>query len=156
MCNDRTFGEKITCYASNAAVQVEATLRHKDGLPIKGGQTVTIEMCPVTNQRPEWKTKLSVQLSQDELPIYGAVMLGYLPRCEFKRPNKGIYIERQKSKIYYKGSAGMGNLYQVPVGIGKTFNISQLVLKQMCASMPDAKSDFVLAGIKGSSALYQL
>lgn len=156
MSNDRKFGAKVACFASNAAVQVEATQRHKDSLPIDDGQTVTIEMCPVINQRPDWKTKLGVQLSPDEIAIYSAVLLGFLPRCEFKRPDKGIYIERQKGKIYYKGSAGMGSLYQVPVGIGKTFNISQLVLKQICASMPETNSDFVLASIKGSSALYQL
>ena len=152
MSNDREFGKKITCFASNAAIQVEATQRHKEGVPIS--ETVSIEMCPVYNQRPDWKSKLSVQLSEDELPIFAAVLLGYLPKCEFKRPEKGIFIKRQKGKIFFKGSAGLGNLYLVPVPIGKTFNFSQLVLKQLTSELESMCSEFVLAGIKGSSALY--
>lgn len=154
MHSDRGFGEKVTCFASSAALQVEATQRHKDGVAI--GETISIELCPVVNQRPDWKSKLSIQLSEDELPIFAAVLLGYLPKCEFKRPEKGVYIERQKGKVYYRGSAGAGNLYQIPVPIGKTFNMSQVVLKQVCAGISEINSDFVLAGIKGSAALYTL
>ena len=152
MSNDKEFGAKITCYASEAGMQVEETQRHKDGVPI--AETVTIETWPVMNRSPDMKRKISIQLSQDELPIYAAVLLGYLPRCQFKRPDKGIFIERQKGKIYYKGTAGMGNLFQVPVPIGTTFNMSQLVLKQLTAGLETSSSEFVLAGIKGSSALY--
>lgn len=153
MHSDRGFGEKVTCFASSAALQVEATQRHKDGVAI--GETISIELCPVVNQRPDWKSKLSIQLGEDELPIYAAVLLGYLPRCEFKRPDKGVFVERQQSKVYYRGSAGAGNLYQIPVPIGKTFNMSQIVLKQICSGFGSLNSDFVLAGIKGSSALYE-
>lgn len=152
MSNDKEFGAKITCYASEAGMQVEETQRHKNGVPI--AETVTIEMWPVINRSPDMKRKISIQLSKDELPIYAAVLLGYLPRCQFKRPDKGIFIERQKGRTYYKGSAGMGNLFQVPVPIGKTFNMSQLVLKQLTSGLQEMSSEFVLAGIKGSSALY--
>ena len=152
MSSHKEFGDKITCFASGAAIQIEVTKRHKDGVPV--ADTISIEMCPVANQTPIWNNKIGIQLSEDELPIYAAVLLGYLPKCEFKRPEKGIYIERQKSKMYYKGSAGLGNLFQVPVPIGKTFNMTQLVLKQLTADLHGISSEFVLAGIKGSSALY--
>ena len=152
--NEREFGQKITCFASSAALQLEATKRHNDGTAV--AETVSIELCPVVAQKANWKAKLSIQLSQDELPIYAAVLLGYLPKAEFKRHEKGLYIARQKSKIYYRGSAGVGNLFQLPVPIGKSFAMSQLVLKQLSADLEGACADFVLAGIKGSSALYQI
>lgn len=153
MSDNPTFGPKITCFAANGAIQFEATQRHKQGEPV--AQTISIEMCPVINRQPNWKAKLSLQLGPDELPIFAAVLLGYLPKCEFKRPEKGIYIERQKGRIYYKGTAGMGNLFQVPVPIGKTYNVSQLVLMQLTNNGASNDSAFVLAGIRGASSLYE-
>ncbi|KZY73750.1 hypothetical protein A3740_03205 [Oleiphilus sp. HI0068] len=151
--SENKFGKKITCFASSAALQVEATKRHKDGVPVS--DTISLELCPVTNQRPEWNKKISIQLSEDELPIYASVLLGYLPKAQFKRQDKGIFLERQKGKVYYRGTAGAGNLFQIPVPIGKSFNMSQLALSQLITGSDiELGSDCVLAALKGVSALY--
>lgn len=145
---------KVKCYGNAAALTVEATKLLQKGEVV--GVTVNLEMAPIANRQADWSRKITIQLSEDELPVFASVLLGYLPKCEFKRPGKGIFIERQASKMFYKATQGSGNHFVMPVPIGQTFRVSSLVLNQLSAQSGLQDGQLIMAAIKGSAGLYRL
>ena len=145
--------EKVRCFGSNAALTIEATKLNRDDDTVP---TVNIDVAPRNNKNVDWSRKITLQLSEDELPIYASVLLGQLPICEFKRPLKGIRIQRQKSRLYITATAqGDGNAFALPIPIGQTFRISSLVLKQL-KLQSELDGDLLIAAIKGAAALYTI
>ena len=153
MLNNPADQQKVKCYGQAAALTVEATpLLHKG---VSVGVTVNLEMAPIIDRDVDWSRKITVQLSEDELPVFAAVLLGYLPKCHFKRSDKGIFVERQNGKMFFKATAGAGNNFVMPVAIGQTFRVSSLVLKQLSTQSGIPDGSLVLAAIRGSAGLYK-
>lgn len=144
---------KVRCYGSNAGLTIEATPLMKKGKPV--GSTVNIDVAPKHAGEVNWDQKITVQVSDTELPIFASVMLGYLPKVHFKRSDKGIVIERQKDKTFISATQGAGKAYALPVPIGQSFQIADLVLNQLKAQSYCGDSELILAALRGSSALYK-
>ena len=115
---------KVRCFGSNAALTVEATPLLVKGVP--HGHTVNLDVAPRQGENVIWARKITVQLSDTELPIMAAVCLGYLPKAHFKRSGKGIFIERQPNKLFVSATQGSGNAFALPIPIGQTFQVGVL------------------------------
>lgn len=140
----------VHCYGRQAALCVEATR-----LPRSKQATVSLEIAPRRGEDMDWTHKIVLQLSDSELPLLCALLLGLLPKTHFKRPDKGIEIERQANHFYFKASAGSGRLYALPVTIGDGFRVSTLCLAQLQQQAHTHQPELVIAALRGAAALYQ-
>ena len=77
---------KVKCFGKSAALTVEATVIQKAGNPPL--PTINLEVAPRSAERVEWERKIVIQLSDSELPVLCAVLMGYLPELHLKRPGK--------------------------------------------------------------------
>ncbi len=143
--------EKARCYGARAALTVEAAPLMQRGAPI--GWTVNLDVAPRNGDSIEWCRKITLQLSETELPILAAVCLGYLPFADFKRPQKGIHIERQPGKLFLSATQGRGTGYSLPIPTGQTFLIGTLVLKQLSKHTKLNDGSLLLASLRGAAAL---
>jgi hypothetical protein len=141
---------KARCFGNSAALCAEATVLQKTGEP-----TVNLEVAPKNQQQVQWANKVTLQLGVNELPLLAALCLGYLPNVEFKRPNKGITIERQAQKLFIKASQSGGGLFVLPIPMAETYQLCTLVLSQLHKSSPTNDSGLILAALKGAAALYR-
>ena len=144
---------KVRCYGSSSALTIEATKLHKN--KVECGDTVNLDVAPKDGNGVQWDRKITVQLSENELPILAAVCLGYLPKAQFKRPDKGIVVERQVNKLYVSATQGAGNNFSLPVPIGQSFQISALVLTQLQKQTELNDGHLLIAALRGSASLYQ-
>ncbi|PVZ64522.1 hypothetical protein [Pelagibaculum spongiae] len=148
MDNNPAQQAKIKCFGSKAALCAEATRLPKIDLP-----TINLEVAPRYGEKVEWRQKIVIQLSDSELPIACAVLMGYLPNAHFKRPGKGIDIERQENRLLIRASAGTGNLFMLPVTIGDSFRLCTIMLRQLVKQTGLGDETLVLAALRGAAAL---
>jgi hypothetical protein len=82
----------------------------------------------------DWKSKISVQLTKQELPVVIGVMLGYLPSAEYGNhgdKNKGFSIENQSKNYFFKVLEGASSrLFVCPVPIVEAHLMGMLALSQ--------------------------
>lgn len=143
---------KVRCYGSKAALTVEAT-----SLVAKGeflGQTINLDVAPRQAAKIIWNRKITLQLSETELPLLAAVCLGYLPKVDFKRANKGIVVERQPNKLFIFATRGSGNAFALPLSIGQTFQIGALALTQLKKQSTLQDGELLIAALRGGAALF--
>jgi len=144
---------KVRCYGSSSALTIEATKLHKNN--VECGDTVNLDVAPKGDNGVQWDRKITVQLSENELPILAAVCLGYLPKAEFKRPGKGVVVQRQENKIYVSATQGAGNNFALPIPIGQSFQIASLLLIQLQKQTQLYDGDLLIAALRGSASLYK-
>ena len=146
--------EKARCFGAKAALTVEATTLMLRGAPV--GWTVNLDVAPRNGDSIDWHRKITLQLSETELPILAAVCLGYLPFADFKRPQSGLHIERQPGKLFLSATQGRGTAYSLPIPIGHTFLIGSLALKQLSKHTKLDDGSLLLASLRGASALHSV
>lgn len=106
-------------------------------------------------QNVNWSRKIVIQLPDQELPVLCGVFIGYIPQLHLKRPGKGIEVERQAGGIYIKASAGQGALYSLPAGVGDSFKLCALFLKQLKRQAGISDETLLLAALRSASTLYK-
>lgn len=144
---------KFKYFSANAGLTAEGTIRpSKSDLPTP---TLSLELAPGQERAIDWTKKIDVQLSNAELAILCATLLGYLPKCEFKRARKGVAIERQANRVYMRASASDRSLVNIGLDIGNTTQLSALALSRFSLQQPQTAPELLLASIKGAAALYR-
>lgn len=143
---------KVRCFGSRAALTVEATSLVKKGE--LSGHTVNLDVAPRKGEHVDWTRKITVQLSEYELPLLACVFLGYLPKLELRRPGKGVLIERQTNRIFVSATAGSGNMFALPLPIGQVFQVSALVLGQLQKHTGLNDGTMIIAGLRGAASLF--
>jgi len=144
--------EKVKCYGKTAAITAEATLLpHAE---YGKTRTVNLEVAPreIGSKRFDWDRKIVLQLSDVELPLLCALLLGFQSSLKVQRPGKGIEFERQEGKLFIRASAGTGNLFSLPVTPGDCFRLSALCLRQLMSQSGLGES-LVLAALRGAATL---
>lgn len=117
--NHKTHGSQVKHYGNSAAVCFQSS-ELKTTIP-----TLNIEVAPIVNNSAQWDAKLNFQLSENELPLFCGLLLGYLPSMTIKRGSKGIDLHRQKRDaqnqpgLYLYASSGQSHQLRllVPSGI---------------------------------------
>lgn len=143
---------KVRCYAGRSAITVEATsIKREDE---RYCATLNLDVAPRLGESIQWQKKITVQLAESELPLFAAVCLGYLPRADFKRPTKGISIERQPNKLFVSATQGKGAAYALPIPIAETFQMGSLALTQLKKQGHVEEPELLLAALRGAAALF--
>ncbi|MFA5700688.1 MAG: hypothetical protein WC913_05370 [Desulfuromonas sp.] len=106
-----------------------------------GMHTVCLDAADATAPRQyNWKEKLRVQFTRDELLVVTAVLFGMLPRCEYKNHgpdnSKGFSIEDQGDKLFVKVFAKGVKMKAVPVNPEDAFFVAQICLHQLKKNAP--------------------
>lgn len=136
-------------YAGTAALCFEADTTRK-GVP-----TVLLDAALATAPKSyDWEHKIRIQMTEQELPCVLAVLLGYLPVCDYKNHgeegNKGFSVERQTGKVFVRAFAAGEKLRAVPMTLGDTALVATLIMQQYRRAHPEmdgAMIDAVLMGI---------
>ncbi|RME81254.1 MAG: hypothetical protein D6775_14060 [Caldilineae bacterium] len=139
-----------TVYGRRAALCVK-TDRNSQGRPTLGIDCAF----HIANGRYDWNEKLYIQLTEHELPLFSAVILGYASRCTFdKRGNsgKGLALERQGGHLFMRAWKGRGMQYQVQAEASDVFRIADLCLKQ-CRELLNEDTSTTLAALR-ACAIY--
>jgi hypothetical protein len=130
-------------YGRRGALTVQPNFT-RDGYP-----TLTIEAASRADdaKRYEWQTKISVQLTRQELPPFCAVAVGLREAvdCPYHGParNKGLVFERQADKLYLKVSEA-GRVIGVPIGYADGVHLAALAMERLKASHPTLDSQTLL------------
>jgi hypothetical protein len=144
--------EKVRCYGARAALTAEATFIIRDGQPAVAA--LNLDVAPRHAEHVQWTKKITLQLGEAELPLFAALCLGFLPKVHFKRPTKGIVIERQSNKLFVSATQGQGTAYALPIPIAQSFQLGVLALTQLKKQMSCADNALLLAALRGAAALY--
>lgn len=139
---------KLHLYGGSAAVCFEGTT-------LNGGQpTLNIDVAPKPDGRNvDWSQKITLQLSHNELVIVTGIFLGYAPKIQCGRPDKGINVARQTGKVYLSASAGSGKIFGVPLDVGDTAKAADFFLARLIAGSFTGSVDAILASVRGACAL---
>lgn len=141
---------KYRCYGDKAALCIEESITQK------GFSTILLQIAPRLSRTAsaDWYQAVNIQLTNQELPLFAGLLLGYLPSCEFKRQQKGIHIERQKGLLYFHASQSCN--YALPVQPGDAFHLSTLTLSQLEKSAFEVDRTLMLAGLRASMHLFNI
>ena len=100
----------------------------------------------------DWKQKIAIQLTADELPRVVATVLGLLPRCECKNhgPNndKGLEIAHQGQHLFIRVFQKNQTVRALPVGPSDSYYLAALGLRQLRKAAPWLSDQGVLAALK--------
>lgn len=143
------------CYGSSGAACFEIVLVDK-------ALRLTIDLAKIDNAKGQrnvaWNKKINFMLTDQELPILMALLLGYAQSLSFSRGDKSMAMVRQApsavgkhGSIFIKGFSE-GKHVSLPIGPGDSFWISTLVLNFLVAST-NSSPDTVIAGIR---SIYKL
>ncbi len=129
-------GKAALCVESDETRQNEPTLR--------------IEAARATAPKTyDWKQKISIQLTADELPLVAATVLGLLPRCECKNHgpdhDKGLEIAHQEYHLFVRVFQKEQSPRAVQVNPSDSYHLATLCLRQLRKASPWLTDQGVLA-----------
>lgn len=141
---------QVTAYGTKSAAQCEPATSQS------GWFTVSFDVAKKTSANPadrtyNWKAKLSLQLTQTELPFFIAFTFGLLPSIRFDNhgdAGKWIEIVLQEKGYFLKvGSNQKDSLHAVPIGFAEMAMFGAIALKQYSMNF-EITPDAALEGIK--------
>lgn len=122
-------------YATKAALlwELDETRQHEP--------TLRLEAAPATGAKLyDWKQKISLQLTREELPWVAATVLGLTPHCEFKNHgpenNKGFRLEHQGSHLFVRVFQRDRPLLALPINAADCFYLAALCLRPLRQASP--------------------
>jgi hypothetical protein len=138
--------DRVGChiYGGKAALCVESDETRQNA------PTLRIEAARATApQTYDWKQKIAIQLTADELPLVAATVLGLLPRCACKNHGpdntKGLEIEHQGTHLLVRVFQKDQGVRAVPVGPADSYYLAALGLRQLRKAAPWLTDQGVLA-----------
>ncbi|MES1942408.1 hypothetical protein T5B8_19308 [Salinisphaera sp. T5B8] len=119
------------------------------------GEDFTVALDSATASAPrqyDWKNKLRLQLTRDELPVVAGVLLGLIQRCEYKNhgPNndKGFSIEDQGNKLFVRTWAKDHPARAVPMTPEDAYRVATLFLRQLGLNAPWMSASDIIQTIR--------
>lgn len=130
-----------------------AALCWEEDLTRAGVHTVALEGARATAQRSfDWPNKIRVQMTERELTVVAAVLLGLQGACAFSAHgpsrDKGFTLERQHQKTFVKLMAGGKPVIAVPMPPEDAYQVVALVLLQMNRNAPWMTSTGIIEALK--------
>ena len=120
----------------------------------KGEPTICLEAAGAVGERAyDWKNKITIQLTRDELPCVAATFLGIIP--ETKGTNhgigdnkgKGFEIKHQGDKLFVRVFAP-GKQMPVPVSPEDAFTVVALLMRQIQEAKPWMNATDIIATLR--------
>ncbi len=149
----KLFGAQIKYYGNSAAVTFQSSLLN-ERVP-----TLNIETAAIMNNSVQWQHKLNFQLSENELPLFCGLMLGYLPSLAIKRGTKGVELHRQQRDakndpgLFIYASAGRASQHRLLVPTGIMAKISALALSRFTEDL-GVEAGIALPAIRAACSLH--
>ena len=141
--------DRVQCrvYGGKAALCIEPDETRQ------GEPTLRIEAARATAPRKyDWRQKLSLQLTREELPVIAATVLGFLTHCEYKNhgPNqdKGLEIVHQGTHLYVRLFQKDRGVVAVPVTAADSYALGALCLRQLRKTAPWLSDQGVMTLLK--------
>jgi len=127
------FQNGYTVYSTKAALCVrEDETKAQSGIP-----TVRLECAAALGngtRKFQWEQKISIQLTQQELPVVTAVLLGFQSECEFRghgpTHTKGFRLQQQGAH-WFVTLFGSGISYAVPIPPADAYWVASLCIHQL-------------------------
>lgn len=108
-----------------------------------GDPTIRLEAARSVGERKfDWASKITIQLTRDELPCVAAVFLGILGSTEGRnhgvgdQQGKGFEIQHQGNKLFVKVFAPNQSPCAVPVSPEDAFTVASLLVRQIRKGKP--------------------
>lgn len=113
----------------------------KPTLPARAPHTISLDGAPSTGPRQyNWGKKIRIQMTRQELPVVGGMLLGFIPKCEFTshgpQNDKGFSIEDQGDNIFIHVFAKDQGVRAVPVTPEDAYRVATLFLRQLRKEAP--------------------
>ena len=150
--DEKDFGIKFVAYGGKAAFQVSTT-KTKDKR-----DTISIESANKLNpndandRKLDWNNKLLFQLSLNELPVFIAVMLGYVEKARFDLHgacnSKYLEVINQQKNFYFKSGSQDIQMKVAPVSVADATHFGMLALGAYAQNFPGLSSETTLTGLK--------
>lgn len=124
------FGKDHHVYGGKSALTFQESSTRAGGIP-----TLMVEAASALRPKVyDWKNKVSVQITMQELPVITGVFLGVIEKCEFKNHgdanNKGFSFENQGKTLFCRVFApGAG--HAVPIYPPDVFYITSMLLERI-------------------------
>ena len=104
----------------------------------------------------DWQNKISIQLTQQELPHVAAVLFGWVQGCEYKNhgpaKNKGFKLtlqeKRNETGLFVNISEANKPLCAIPVSAVDLFYLRNLAMEQIAKQSPTLDSQSLLSSLK--------
>ncbi len=140
----KVFGRKSAFY-----VGIDQTRSGTPTLRLEGAVAVA-------EKQYNWGDKISIQLTQQELPHVACVLFGWLPECEYKNhgpaKNKGFKLIIQsnngKTGLFVNLMEANKPMCAIPVSSVDLYYLRNLALGQLVKNEPDLDSTAILASLK--------
>lgn len=107
----------------------------------------------------DWKNKIVLQLTRNELPVFTAVMLGHLNTCRFDghgigdaASTKSFSADHQPGKIFINLKEAGKPLVAVPIPLAEALDVGHVALVQYAANFPGLTPAAALSGLARMSS----
>lgn len=141
---------QLNTFGGKCAFQVETSMTKN------GWHTVNIESAKredpddPENKRYLWNDKTVLQMTQSELPIFAAVMLGFLSSARFdNHQTKFLEIENQGKNFFIKSGGQNKNLHVAPMPTVEAYMYGTMALTQYCRNFNGLSTEAGLQIIRG-------
>lgn len=123
----REYAPSLHIYGGKASLCIE------EGVNANGEPCLFLDAANSTGPRKyDYANKTRIMFTRLELPMIAAVLLGLVPRVEYKNhgaeKNKAFSIERQDNAFFVKVFEGSKPIKPVPVGAADAFYMQSFVL----------------------------
>ncbi len=103
--------------------------------------TIALDAASATGPKQyDWRHKIRLQLTKNELPAVLSVLVGFVPKAEFKNHgpdnDKGFGIEHQGDKLFVRVWAKDQGVKAVPMPLEDAFYVTELFLRQLRKAAP--------------------
>lgn len=105
-------------------------------------------------KRFDWSRKMVLQLTRNELPVFTAVMLGYLPAVRFDNHGdlgKWVEVINQGKSFFFKLGGKDMPMFTIPVPVQEAFMIGTLALGQYTRNFHGMSHEASLSIIRSMS-----
>lgn len=140
----------IHIYGHDSALAIDKEMHRS------GAHTIGIDAAEKKGNKVFWDRKIRFQATPEELPVIAAVLMGFLPECEFKfhgrERNKSLAVMRRANAILFRVSSG-GQSYTVAVPAGHAFGVSAAVMCQVMRNSPGIDGTLAVAQLKSIASL---
>lgn len=149
---DKDFGIKFVAYGGKAAFQV-STSKTKDNRDTIGVESANKKNPNNPNDKSlDWENKCHFQLTLAELPVFIAVMYGFIPSARFDLHgacnSKFLEVINQKDKFFFKSGSQDIQMKVAPVSLTDATHFGMLALSSYRKNFPGLSSESVMNGVK--------
>ncbi len=144
-----SLSDRVQCriYGGKAALCIESDQTRQNE------PTLRIEAARATAPRVyDWKQKITLQLTREELPVVTAVILGLILQCQYQNHgpdhDKGLEIVHQDTHLFVRlFQKGLGVL-AIPVTAADSYALGALCLRQLNQTSPWLSAQEVIVLLK--------